>query len=105
MYRSQVCAKYEATRTGAHLRARFNPTVQHPVQQLQRAVVVVELLLHPVVVVLLLLSDGVRKGESGGVSGHGLLLRASGAEAQSSSEEHSLRGGPVQDVERRRVSF
>lgn len=53
----------------------------------------------------LLVSDGLREGASGGVSGHGLLLRAGGAEAQSGSEEHSLRGGSVQDVERGQVSF
>ena len=53
----------------------------------------------------LTVSDGVREGEGGGVSGHGLLLRPGGAEAQPSSEEQTLCGGPVQDVEGRRVSF
>lgn len=49
--------------------------------------------------------DGLRERESGGVSGHGLFLRAGGAASESCSEKHSLRGGSVQDVERRRVSF
>lgn len=50
-------------------------------------------------------SDGVWKGKSCGVSGHGLLLRSGGTEAQSRFEKHSMCCGSIQDMERRRVSF
>lgn len=53
----------------------------------------------------LLFCDGVWKGKGCGVSGHGLFLRPGGAEAQSLSEKHSVCRGPVQDMERRRVSL
>ena len=52
-----------------------------------------------------LVGDGAREGEGGGAGRHGLLLRAGGAEARPGSEEHPVRGGPVQDVEGRQVSF
>lgn len=54
---------------------------------------------------LLLCGDGLWKGQGCGVSGHGLLLCSGGAEDQSRSEKHSVCRGPVQDLERRRVSL
>lgn len=50
-------------------------------------------------------SDGVWKGKSCGVSGHGLLLRSGGTEAQPRFEKHSLCCGSIQDMERWRVSL
>lgn len=50
-------------------------------------------------------SDGVWKGKSCGVSGHGLLLRSGGTEAQSRFEKHPMCCGSIQDMERRRVSL
>lgn len=49
--------------------------------------------------------DGVWKGKSCGVSGHGLLLRSGGTEAQPRFEKHSMCCGSIQDMERRRVSL
>lgn len=50
-------------------------------------------------------SDGVWKGKSCGVSGHGLLLRSGRTEAQPRFEKHSMCCGSIQDMERRRVSL
>ncbi len=47
--------------------------------------------------------DGFGEGESGRAGGHGLLLCASGAEDQPRAQKQALRGGAVQDMERRRV--
>lgn len=50
-------------------------------------------------------SDGVWKGKSCGLSGHGLLLCSGGAEAQPRFEKHAVCCGSIQDMERRRVSL